>query len=240
MVTAAEKWRELALKQLDEVIAEYTALVERQRAGTAPDRRPTSALHRARTDVPDPPSTADWVRSSNRSLAAVQGLAPGSTYDKDGQRQGDQVFEQTRAHRLIGIVQALRVDVAAGYIDKMSARIRGELFSDFLEMAQHLLDQGYKDPAAVVAGSALEEHLRQMCLRAGIDLLAAPAQPKKADVLNADLAKAGTCSKLEQKDVTAWLGLRNSAAHGKYSDYDAGRVGLMIAGIREFISRHPA
>jgi hypothetical protein len=36
-------------------------------------------------------------------------------------------------------------------------------------MAEHLLDQKYKDPAAVVVvGSVLEEHLRQLCTAAGL------------------------------------------------------------------------
>jgi hypothetical protein len=35
-------------------------------------------------------------------------------------------------------------------------------------MAEHLLDQKYKDPATVVVGSVLEEHLRQLCTAAGL------------------------------------------------------------------------
>ncbi len=43
-----------------------------------------------------------------------------------------------------------------------------------------------------------------------------------------------------QKNVTAWLDLRNKAAHGEYGKYEADQVGLMIDGIRDFITRHPA
>lgn len=58
--------------------------------------------------------------------------------------------------------------------------------------------------------------------------------------MNADLVKAGAYAKLEQKSVTAWLGLRNDAAHGEYTAYDAKQVTLFISGIRDFIPRNPA
>jgi hypothetical protein len=107
-------------------------------------------------------------------------------------------------------------------------------------MADYLLQQGYKDPAAVVAGSVLEEHLRQLCQKNGIAIVQGGAVPKKADTLNSDLAGAGIYSKLDQKSVTAWLDLRNKAAHGKYSEYTQDQVALTLLGVRDFASRHPA
>ena len=64
--------------------------------------------------------------------------------------------------------------------------------------------------------------------------------PKKADAINAELAKAAAYTKLDQKNVTAWLGLRNDAAHGHYSAYDNNQIVLLISSIRDFISRNPA
>jgi hypothetical protein len=61
-----------------------------------------------------------------------------------------------------------------------------------------------------------------------------------ADRLNADLAKVDAYDKTDQKSVIAWLGLRNYAAHGNYEKYEAGQVGPMIAGTRDFIRRKPA
>jgi hypothetical protein len=55
--------------------------------------------------------------------------------------------------------------------------------------------------------------------------------------MNADLTAVGAYTKLDQKNVTAWLDLRNKAAHGKYAEYQAAQVALMIAGIRDFITR---
>ncbi len=58
--------------------------------------------------------------------------------------------------------------------------------------------------------------------------------------MNSDLAKATAYKKNDQKQVTAWAGLRNDAAHGEYNNYTEGEVKLMVAGIRDFLSRNPA
>jgi hypothetical protein len=140
----------------------------------------------------------------------------------------------------LGILTAIRDQIKGGWIETTKGLVTAEVFADFLEMAEHLLEQKYKDPAAVMAGSVLEEHLRQLCLAASIpveDVSSGRAVPRKADTLNADLAKASKYSKLDQKQVTAWLDLRNKAAHGKYLEYTSDQVALMVAGVRDFISR---
>ncbi len=50
-----------------------------------------------------------------------------------------------------------------------------------------------------------------------------------------DIAEAGRRSlvlSLEQKQITAWLQLRNDAAHGHYDRYEFEQVKAMIIGIR--------
>ena len=87
-------------------------------------------------------------------------------------------------------------------------------------------------------------HLRQLCQKLGIEIEVEDRKgnlrPKKADRMNADLAGASAYSKLDQKNVIAWLDLRNKAAHGKYGDYSSGQVALLNQGVRDFISRNPA
>ena len=119
--------------------------------------------------------------------------------------------------------------------------VAAELFADFLEMADHLLEQDYKDPAAVIIGSVLEEHLRQLCNANSISIEFENNKgiliPKNADRLNSDLAKEDVYSKLDQKAVTMWLDLRNKAAHGKYDEYTLEQVTNMYSGITEFMAR---
>ena len=173
-------------------------------------------------------------------MAVERGTGRGSTYHS--QVLGiPKTFPNTH-HNLIGrigIVQALLHDIQHGYFRSFEDLIHGELFGDFLEMAEHLNNSGYKDAAAVIAGSTLEAHLRQLCKKEPIPT-EKNGKPQKAETLNTDLAGASVYSKLDQKNVTAWLDLRNKAAHGKYTEYDSSQVGLLISSIRDFITRNPA
>lgn len=140
----------------------------------------------------------------------------------------------------IAVAKALLSDIREGYLESLEQFIRGDLFADYLEMAAHLEQNGYKDPAAVLAGSTLEAHLRKLCDRHGIVSVSSGDKPKKADTLNADLRKAGVYNKLDQKNITAWLDIRNKAAHGKYDEYAREQVKILIDSVRDFINRHPA
>lgn len=141
----------------------------------------------------------------------------------------------------LGILDAVRQEIQLGWLSTLRSLISAEVFSDFLEMADYLLKEGYKDPAAVITGSTLEEHLRFLCENRKIPLeeTVPTVRPKKAVKLNDDLAKAEAYDKGDQKQITAWLDLRNNAAHGHYSKYTADRVQLMLDGVRNFITRVP-
>lgn len=167
-----------------------------------------------------------------------------TTYSEDLERVlSSKDFPGNKLIELIGIVNGLCADIKAGFLENATELIHADLFSDFLDMADHLLEEGYKDPAAVVAGSSLESHLRQLCDKAGIvttQIVSGKTRPKKADALNAELLGTGIYEKLDQKNVTAWLDLRNKAAHGEYGIYSNEQVKLLISGVRDFITRNPA
>lgn len=140
----------------------------------------------------------------------------------------------------ISILESIKDEISGGWLFSLKGLITAEVFADFLEMAEYVLAQDYKDPAAVVAGSVLEEHLRQLCTSHEIDIEVeskGKLVPKKADQMNADLAKAEIYDKLDQKAVTTWLDLRNKAAHGKYEEYNKEQVQQMLWGITEFLAR---
>ena len=140
---------------------------------------------------------------------------------------------------IAGVLNALRTAYDSGYIQTVAELIHADVFTDFLEMAEYLLSEGDKDPAAVVIGSVLEEHLRQLCVKSGITITAG-GRTKKAEQLNTDLSGQGAYSKLDQKSVTAWLDLRNKAAHGKYGEYSKEQVAFLSQGVRDFMTRVPA
>lgn len=180
--------------------------------------------------------------------AAIERASKDSIYDRqvrDIWNDGNPAHDHGhKLKRIVGVAEQLYADLEAGYMASVSELMHGEVFADILEMAQHLLDEKYKDAAAVMAGGALEAHLRQLCEKHGIDTEVSTRQgglrPKRADQMNSDLAKASVYEKLEQKNVTAWLDLRNKAAHAEYEKYVDTQVALLITGVRDFIYRFPA
>lgn len=139
-----------------------------------------------------------------------------------------------------GVVSALRDDVAGDFLTTAQELIHAELFNNFLEMADYLSKEGYKDAAAVIAGGVLETHLHQLCVKSKIDTKLPTGNNKKADRLNNDLAGRNIYNVLIQKKITAWLDLRNQAAHAHYAEYTHQDVVALLDGIRDFISRYPA
>ena len=139
-----------------------------------------------------------------------------------------------------GILSVAREELAGGWLTTTRGLVSAEIFSNFLEMAQYLLDEECEDPATVMAGSVLEEHLGQLCQKHGISTETTKqgrSHPKKADVLNLDLAKKEVYSRLDQKNVTAWLDFWNKAAHGKYEGYTKEQVSLMLQSLSDFMVR---
>ena len=140
-----------------------------------------------------------------------------------------------------GILKAIKDEINGGWLFTIKGVVSAEIFADFMEMADYLLSEKYKDPAAVMAGSVLEEHLRQLCLKNNIPIETIKeerAVSKKADLLNSELASTGVYNKLDQKSITGWLDLRNRAAHGKYDEYTQQQVELMLQSVRDFIGRN--
>lgn len=139
----------------------------------------------------------------------------------------------------IGVAKALLSDIQNGHIKSLEEIVHGDLFSDFLEMAEYLSGKKYKDAAAVIAGSTLEVHIKKLCKKFDVSITSG-SKKKKTEILNTELVKANAYSKSDQKMVTSCLDIRNSAAHGDYSEYDNAQVKLLIGQIRHFITRHPA
>ncbi len=168
-------------------------------------------------------------------------LSSNSEYYKDTEAtlHLTSIHNGKKLRNIIGIVIALKSDLQNDYLKSFSDLIQSEVFADYLDMAEHLLSEGYKDAAAVLVGSTLEIHLRELCISNGIDIEFKNNKgnviSKKADSMNSDLAKAGVYLPAYQKQIIAWLGIRNSAAHGKYTEYKIEEIALMLQSIRQFI-----
>ncbi len=146
----------------------------------------------------------------------------------------------SKNYRHLGVIQgcikALYDDYKAGLLIDLKSLLISEVFGDFLEMAEYLLREGYKDPSAVIIGAVLEDSLRKLALRNGISLDKNDGSPKTMEPLNQELYKSSIYDKLIQKQITSWADLRNKAAHGQFDKYDQTQVEMMLLFVQKFCS----
>lgn len=133
--------------------------------------------------------------------------------------------------RLRPVFNAAKSDFQGGYLTSIRNLIQSELFDSELEQSIELLKQGYKGPAAVVAGIVLETALRELCTDRSISV-------GKLDQMNIALAKSGCYAMLQQKRITAIADIRNSAAHGKWENFSDQDVADMIRDVQRFLTEH--
>lgn len=141
---------------------------------------------------------------------------------------------------LEGCLLALKEDYEDDCLTTFEELVHANLFTDILDQAKHLLDNGYKDAAAVTIGCTLESHLKALCTKNGIDITKDNGRAKAASELNTELRIANVYPMSQDRQVQAWLDIRNDAAHGHYDKVEKIRVEAMLSELRNFLVRYPA
>jgi hypothetical protein len=134
----------------------------------------------------------------------------------------------------IGILRALKEDLEKGCLTSVRDLVIAEVFTDFLDMAEHLLEKGYKDPAASLIGAVLEDGLRRIAEKHNVTV----KHDDDISSLNTRLANKEIYNRLIQKQIQVWKDIRNSADHGKFDEYNSDQVRLMLEGVRKFLAEY--
>lgn len=142
---------------------------------------------------------------------------------------------------IAGRLKGLKRNFENGLLDDLSQMITANLTVDYLQQATELLSEGQSGkydhiPATVLAGAVLENALRNLCERNGIEILKEKGGHKTLDPLITDLQKANVINKAKATMLKSWAQIRNSAAHGHFDEVDASEVPAMIEGINKFIA----
>jgi hypothetical protein len=138
---------------------------------------------------------------------------------------------QAELHAGVGVLRAVQEDIAQGYLAHVRQVVSGEIFTDFLDMAEHLSHQGYHHAAASIAGAVLEDALRRTLQSRG------GKATGNLESMNQLAMDGGLYAPLVFKQVKVWIDLRNSADHGKWDEVEAERVASMIRDLPAFLSR---
>jgi hypothetical protein len=131
------------------------------------------------------------------------------------------------------LVKAIYRDLTQGRLTSLRSMIEAEMFSDFADIAERVLESGSYGPAAALMVGVLERGLRDI---AAAHDVSAPG----ADLpgLNARIAQAGIYTKLRQKEVQYWIDIRNKAAHGEFNEFTHNDVRKMLDGVRDLLETH--
>lgn len=123
----------------------------------------------------------------------------------------------SRDHELVSVEGLLRgalADLDGGYLTRSEVVIAGEVLDSILARAEKLLNEGHIDCAAVLCRVAVEDALRRLAQREGVDDTLKAAQLNEALWRERKLYTKGMW-----RQVQSALDTGNSAAHGKTDEY---------------------
>jgi hypothetical protein len=109
---------------------------------------------------------------------------------------------------------------------------RAEVFDDLLDQADHFLKAGKVAPAGVTAGVVFEDTVRRAC-----DKLGKTQKGESLEQLIIFLEKNGHIASVKAKRARAAAGLRTSATHAQWDEFQAGDVTATIAITRELVDK---
>ena len=118
-------------------------------------------------------STQEYANWRSQSLAFLtELLGPEHVYTNSFETRTEKSGYRGSTRAGIGILGAVLEDIEQGFLDTMRQLITAEVFTDLLDQAAHLLETGYKAPAASLGGAILEDGLRRIAVSGGVDVKA--------------------------------------------------------------------
>jgi hypothetical protein len=129
----------------------------------------------------------------------------------------------------LGILAAVEDDLKAGFLPSADALISAEIFTDFLAMAAHLVQQSYHHAAASITGAVLEDSLKRALGERGVKP-GANLESCNQRALDADMYGPVVFTQ-----VKVWIGVRNDADHGKWDQVVPAQVEAMVRDVPTFL-----
>jgi hypothetical protein len=137
--------------------------------------------------------------------------------------------EDTHVQSGRGVLLAVRDDLEHGHLAGLRALVSAEIFTEFIEMAEHLESEGYYHAAASVAGAVLEDALRRTLVERG------QRATGNLESMNQVAFDTGTYGRAVFLQVKVWIAVRNEADHGNWEVVDREAVKSMIQSIPTFM-----
>ncbi|MEK9501394.1 hypothetical protein [Gaopeijia maritima] len=179
---------------------------------------------------------AAWLASVGNLLKTV--ALPGSHYPAqvDVLLAHEHMSNGVVTHvvkQLLGILAAAHQDWKQGLLRKIEFIVAAETFDDFLDQADEYFASKKKKEAAVLASAVLEDAVKKVCVKAGVE----PAG-QTLDPLIDQLVKTGALTPVKAKRWKSFAGVRNKALHAEWDSFDLDDVKALLGGLREIVTDH--
>ena len=178
------------------------------------------------------PQVTGWRSRAQKFLGEVFGME--SDFYKDFRAVYEQDASLSYSFDLsLEIIKSIYRDLNQGRLTSLRSMIEAEMFSDFADMAAHILEFGYYGAAAALLGGVLERGLRNIANAYGVSTSSADLPG-----LNARISNAGIYTKVRQKEVQYFIDIHNKAAHGDFDQITDTDVRKMLDGIRDLLATY--
>ncbi|WP_068858438.1 DUF4145 domain-containing protein [Perlucidibaca aquatica] len=173
-----------------------------------------------------------WMSSAANAI--VQIAPPGSFYQEELARLvklPDVNGIQTEVLRkVLGVLVSIEEEAKSGLLAKIEYQIYATAFDDFLDHASHFHRGGKVKESAILASSVLEDVVKRIARKHGIEV-----EGKTLEPLIDDLTKANVLTPVKAKRVKSFAGVRNHALHAEWDKLDLRDIGSAIDGVRELL-----
>ena len=132
-----------------------------------------------------------------------------------------------------GTLKAIRVSASEGLLLELQDLILADAFTNLVEQAEYLLDQGYFLASGALLRAVLEERLRRL---ADSHALALSKPRATLNDYNTELYKASVYDKITFKDVDGLAAIGNDAAHNS-ANLSAADVSRMREGVIRLLQK---
>lgn len=132
-----------------------------------------------------------------------------------------------------GIIEGTKNNIEKGLISEITESITIDIKTDFLNSAQEFIENDQKDPAAVLGCVVLEDSLKKLAKKNGIE----GVQSKEMSVVANTLLSKKIIDKFTHSSILSFRNLRNAAFHAQWDEISLESVRLLLTFLPIFINR---
>lgn len=173
--------------------------------------------------------SAEWSTSTMILLRSIFGQKS-ELYERAAPYAA-QAFMLGNVKQLIGIVRAALFAWENDYVFSIEEQVEEQVETTLLDQAQLSFRKQEAWGASVLAGAALEQHLRALCPKYGVELVDPSGNRRTLGPLNEELYGKSAYSETDHKHIALLMKIRNDAAHGTAASMaDARKI---VDGVKE-------